>query len=146
MIHDKLKGINDMAAFNRVILLGHLTRDVEMRFTPNNTAVASTGIAMTRKWKDAQGQAKEEVCFVDITAFGSQAEVMSKYTAKGDLLHIEGRLRLDTWDDKNGGGKRSKHSVVVESIQLMPRKDAGGQKQPKQQPQPTQVDAGDVPF
>jgi single-strand DNA-binding protein len=150
-----------MASFNQVTLLGNLTRDVELRYAPSNTAIASTGLAMNRKWKDQQGNAKEEVCFVDITAFGSTADVMSKYTAKGDLLMVSGRLKFDQWEDKNGGGKRSKLSVVVESLQLMPKRDGGGDDDaparpaarpaarrpaPQQQAAPESFPEDDIPF
>lgn len=148
-----------MASFNQVTLLGNLTRDVETRIAPSGTAIASTGLAMNRKWKDAQGNQKEEVCFVDITAFGATADVMSKYAAKGDLLMVSGRLKLDTWEDKNGGGKRSKHTVVVESLQLMPKRDgqaasagkpAAGKPAPARQASPPveepPVQEDDIPF
>lgn len=145
-----------MASLNQVTLLGNLTRDVEMKFLPSNTAVANTGLALNRKWKDAQGQTKEEVCFVDIAAFGKQAEVVNQYCHKGDLLLVVGRLKLDQWDDKNGGGKRSRLSVVVESLQLMPKKDGqGAPGKPQQRQAPADQrgaqdqsgdDNGDIPF
>lgn len=124
-----------MASLNQCTLMGHLCRDPETRVTPGGVTITSTGLAINRIWKDAQGQKKEEVCFVDITAFGTQADVMQKYCKKGDLLLIVGRLRLEQWEDKQGGGKRSKHTVTIETLQLMPRKDGGdgGQATPQQQ-------------
>ena len=115
-----------MASFNQIILLGNLTRDPEMRYLPSNTPIASFGMACNRKFKDAQGQDREEVMFIDCSAFGKQAEIVNQYCKKGDLLFIEGRLKFDTWEDKQGGGKRSKHSIAINNFQLMPRRDGGG--------------------
>jgi single-strand DNA-binding protein len=115
-----------MASFNRLVLLGNLTRDPEMRYLPSNTPVVEFGLACNRRFKDAQGQDKEEAMFIDCAAFGKQAEIINQYCHRGDLLFIEGRLKLDTWEDKQGGGKRSKHRAVVENFQLMPRRDGGG--------------------
>ncbi len=115
-----------MASFNQIILLGNLTRDPEMRYLPSNTPVVEFGIACNRRFKDAQGQDREEVMFIDCAAFGKQAEILNQYCHKGDLLFIEGRLKLDTWEDKQGGGKRSKHRVAINNFQLMPRRDGAG--------------------
>jgi single-strand DNA-binding protein len=114
-----------MASFNQVILLGNLTRDPEMRYLPNNTPVVGFGMACNRRFKDGQGQDREEVMFIDCSAFGKQAEIINQYCRKGNLLFVEGRLRLETWEDKQGGGKRSKHSVHIDNFQLMPRRDGG---------------------
>jgi single-strand DNA-binding protein len=114
-----------MASFNQIILLGNLTRDPEMRYLPNNTPVVQFGMACNRKFRDAQGQDREEVMFIDCSAFGKQAEIINQYCHKGELLFVQGRLKLDTWEDKQGGGKRSKHQVVVENFQLMPRRGGG---------------------
>ena len=118
-----------MASFNKLILLGNLTRDPEMRYLPNNTPVVSFGMACNRRYKDSQGQSKEEAMFIDCSAFGKTSEIINQYCHKGDMLLIEGHLRLEQWEDKQGGGKRSKHSVHVDNMQLMPRRDAaaGGQ-------------------
>jgi single-strand DNA-binding protein len=121
-----------MASFNQLILLGNCTRDPEMRFLPNNTPVVEFGMACNRKFKDAQGQDREEVLFIDCAAFGKQAEVLNQYVHKGDLLFIEGRLKLDTWEDKQGGGKRSKHRVAINTFQLMPNRQQD--QQPDRQP------------
>jgi single-strand DNA-binding protein len=115
-----------MASFNKVILLGNLTRDPELRYLPNNNPVVEFGMACNRKFKDAQGQEREEVMFIDVSAFQKPAEIINQYCHKGDLLFVEGRLKLDTWEDKNGGGKRSKHRVVVDNFQLMPKRDGSG--------------------
>ena len=106
--------------------MGNLTRDPQMRYLPNNTAVAEFGMACNRRWRDAQGQDREEVMFIDCAAFGKPAEIINQYCQKGALLFIQGRLKLDTWEDKQGGRKRSKHQVVVDNFQLMPRREASG--------------------
>jgi len=114
-----------MASFNRVMLLGNLTRDPQLKFLPSQTPVAEFGLAMNRKFRTAQGEDREEVTFVDCSAFGRQAEVINQYCAKGKQIFIEGRLKLDTWEDKQGGGKRSKLSVVVENFTLLGGRDGG---------------------
>lgn len=108
-----------MASFNRVILAGNLTRDPELRYTPKGTAVARLGLAVNRQWKNDSGEAREEVTFVDIDAFGRQAEVIGQYLKKGRPILIEGRLKYDTWDDKQTNQKRSKLTVVLESFQFL---------------------------
>lgn len=103
-----------MASFNKVILMGNLTRDPEVRFTAGNMAICKFGMAVNRRFKDGQsGEWKEEPTFVDVTIFGARAEPFAKYHSKGKPCFIEGELRLDTWEDKNGGGKRSKLYVVA---------------------------------
>jgi len=113
--------------FNKVIIVGNLTRDIELKYAPSGTAIGSTGIASTRKFKGGDGQMKEEVLFVDITAFGRTAEVMNQYLRKGSKILVEGRLKLDSWTDQNGG-KRSKHSVTIENMTMLDSKsdNAGG--------------------
>lgn len=123
-----------MPNFNKVFLMGHMTRDVETNYLPSQTPVANFGMATNRKWKDANGQDREEVLFVDCAAFGRQAEVLAQYTRKGSPLFIEGRLKLDQWEDKNG--KRSKLSLVVESFQLMGRNEGAGDDKPQETPPP----------
>ncbi|HMO26403.1 MAG TPA: single-stranded DNA-binding protein [Tepidisphaeraceae bacterium] len=108
-----------MASFNRVILMGNLTRDPQLRYTPNQTAVCDFGVATNRKYRTASGEEREDVCFVDCSAWGKQAEVINQYLTKGRGILVEGRLKLDTWEDKQGGGKRSKLSVVVENFQFV---------------------------
>ena len=105
-----------MASFNKVIIAGNLTRDPEMRYTSKGTAVVRFGLATNRKWKTETGEMKEEVTFVDIDAFGRQAEVIAQYMKKGKPLLVEGRLKLDEWEDKNTHQKVSKLRVVLESF------------------------------
>ncbi|WP_458699545.1 single-stranded DNA-binding protein [Sulfurospirillum sp. 1307] len=108
--------------FNKVILVGNLTRDIELRYTGGGTAVASTAIATSRKFKAHDGTQKEEVCFVDITFFGRTAEIANQYLRRGSKVLVEGRLKLDQWTDQNGG-KRSKHSVTVDTLQMLGSRD-----------------------
>ena len=102
-----------MASFNKVILMGNLTRDPQMSYMPNNTAVVEIGLAMNHRYKDSAGNQQEKVCFVDCNAFGKTAETINKYLAKGNPLLVEGRLELDQWQDKDGNN-RSKHKVFIE--------------------------------
>lgn len=111
--------------FNKVLLLGNLTRDPELRYTPNNMAVTTLGIAVNRRYKGPDGELKEEVTFVDCDAWGRTAEVISQYLTKGRPIFIEGRLKLDQWQDKDGGN-RSKLKVVVENFQFVDSKGADG--------------------
>ncbi len=108
-----------MANFNKVILAGNLTRDPELRYTPKGTAVAKLGLALNRNWTTETGERREEVTFVDVDAFGKQAEVIAQYLRKGRSLLVEGRLKLDTWDDKQTGQKKSKLGVVLESFSFL---------------------------
>jgi len=108
-----------MASFNKVILVGNLTRDPELRYTPKGTAIAKLGLAVNRVWKTETGESKEEVTFVDIDAFGKQAETIGQYLKKGRPVLVEGRLRLDQWDDKQTGQKRSRLGVVLEAFQFL---------------------------
>src|SRR5947209_7743849 len=115
-----------MRGYNKVILMGNLTRDPQLKYLPSQTAVVEFALAMNRKFKDAQGQDREEVCFVECAAFGKTGEVINQYCKKGKPLFVEGRLKLDQWDDKQGGGKRSKLSVVVENFTLLGGPGEGG--------------------
>jgi len=108
-----------MANFNKVILAGNLTRDPELRYTPKGMAIAKLGLAINRTWKNEAGETKEEATFVDVDAFGRTAEVIGQYLKKGRPILMEGRLRLDQWDDKQTGQKRSKLGVVLESFQFI---------------------------
>ncbi len=131
--------------FNRVIIVGNLTRDIELKYAPSGAAIGSTGIASTRKFKGGDGQMKEEVLFVDITAFGRTAEVMNQYLRKGSKILVEGRLKLDQWTDQNGG-KRSKHGVTIENMTMLDSKGdnagGGGYNAPQQNAAPQ---AGQAP-
>ena len=117
-----------MASFNKVILVGNLTRDPELRYTPSGKAIAKVGMAVNRTWTSESGEKKEEVTFVDVDIFGRTAENVSQYMRKGSSMLIDGRLRLDQWDDKQTGQKRSKLGVVAESVQFLgsPRGAEGG--------------------
>jgi len=108
-----------MASFNKVILVGNLTRDPELRYTPKGTAIAKIGIAVNRVWTNEAGEKKEEVTFVDVDIFGRTAENVGQYMRKGRPILIEGRLRLDQWDDKQTGQKKSKLGVVAETVQFL---------------------------
>lgn len=108
-----------MASFNKVILVGNLTRDPELRYTPKGLAIAKIGLAVNRVWKNEAGESKEEVTFIDVDSFGKQAETIAHYLKKGSPLLVEGRLRLDQWDDKQTGQKRSKLGVVLEGFQFL---------------------------
>ena len=155
-----------MPNLNKVMLMGNLTRDPELRYTPNNTAVANIGLAINRTWSNRQTNEKqEETTFIDCEAWGRTAEVINQYLKKGRPLYVEGRLKLDQWQDKDGGN-RSKLKVVVESFQFIdsrggeggggggydspPARSSGGQRSapanagggPSHQP----VDEDDIPF
>ena len=108
-----------MANLNRVLLIGNLTRDPEVRYTPKGTAVADIAIAVNRVYSGEDGEKKEEVTFVDVTLWGRQAEVAQEYLKKGRQVFVEGRLQLDTWDDKQTGQKRSRLRVVAENMQML---------------------------
>jgi len=115
-----------MASFNKVILLGNLTRDPEVRYTPKGTAVTELGMAVNRVYTAENGEKREETTFVDITLWGRTAEIAGEYLKKGRPVFIEGRLQLDTWDDKTSGQKRSKLKVVGEGLQLIGSRPGGG--------------------
>ena len=134
--------------FNKVVLVGNLTRDIELRYAQSGSAIANTAIATSRKFTQ-NGERKEEVCFVDITFFGRSAEVANQYLRRGSKILVEGRLKFDQWVAQDGS-KRSKHSVIVETMQMMdskadaasqgagdysqaPTENAGGYEAPAQQ-------------
>lgn len=157
-----------MANFNKVILLGNLTRDVELRHTQSGQALGKFGMAINRKYT-VNGESKEEVCFVDLTAWGKTAELLNQYVRKGSQLFVEGRLQYSTWESQEGG-KRSKLEVVVENFQFVgskgggagggggeegggggERRSSGPRSKPAQQEggaggEGGQVDYGDIPF
>ena len=115
-----------MANLNKIMLIGNLTRDPELRHTPKGTAVAEISLAINRNWRDEAGNKQEEVTFVEVTLWGRTAEVAQQYLSKGKPCYIEGRLSLDTWDDKETGKKRSKLKVVGETLQLLGGKPQDG--------------------
>ena len=136
-----------MASYNKVILMGNLTRDPELKQTPSNQSVAQIGLAVNRKFKSRDGDMKEETTFVDCEAWGRTAETMSKYLSKGRPVFVEGRLKLDQWQDKDGNN-RSKLKVVIDTFQFVDSRGAqSGQSQ-----QPTTATANitpqddDIPF
>lgn len=153
-----------MANFNKVILAGNLTRDPELRYTPKGMAIAKIGLAINRSWKTETGESKEEVTFVDIDAFGKQAETIGQYLKKGRPILVEGRLRLDQWDDKQTGQKRSRLGVVLEGFQFLDsgNRTEGGAEGPRSrtvaappaaatapsspEAQPPEPEQDDVPF
>lgn len=114
-----------MANLNKVMLIGNCTRDPEIRYTPKGTAVAEVGLAINRFSTNEQGERREETTFVDVTLWGRQAEIAGEYLKKGRPVYIEGRLQLDTWDDKQSGQKRSKLKVIGENLQLLGSRDGG---------------------
>ena len=147
-----------MANFNKVILMGNLTRDPELRYTPKGTAVARITLAVNRTYTLEGGEKKEEVSFVDVDVWGRQAEVISQYMKKGRPLLVEGRLKQDTWEDKNTKQKQSKLNVVLESFSFVDSNRSGEGAPPAPRPaagttpapEATEADAtpegDDVPF
>ncbi len=117
-----------MANYNKIFLMGNLTRDPQLSYTPNQTAVVDFGLATNRRWTAQDGSQREETCFVDCRAFGRQAENMNKYLSKGRLVFIEGRLTFDTWTAQDGT-KRSRHRVTVENCQFLPGTGPAGNNQ-----------------
>jgi single-strand DNA-binding protein len=123
-----------MASFNRVILLGNTTRDPELRYIASGTAVTDIGLAVNDRRKNANGEWVEETTFVDVTLWGRTAEVASEYLSKGSPVLIEGRLKMDSWDDKQTGQKRSRLKVIGERMQLLGARGQGGQEGGGQRP------------
>ena len=138
-----------MNSFNRVILLGNLTRDPEVRYIPSGTAVASFAIAVNRRYKQGE-EMKDEDSYIDIVVFGKTAENCGQYLNKGDAILVEGRLQQRRWDDKDSGQKRSKVEVVAQTVNFMPKRSGqaagqGGKHDQEPAPEPP-VDEGDIPF
>ena len=115
-----------MPNLNKVMLMGNLTRDPEIKYTPKGTAIANFGIAVNRTYTPEGGEKREEVTFIDLEAFGRTAEVIGEYFKKGRPIFIEGRLKLDQWDDKTTGKKMSKLRVVVDSFEFLGTREGGG--------------------
>jgi single-strand DNA-binding protein len=137
-----------MASFNKVILMGNLTRDPEVRYTPSGTAVSDIALAVNRRWFDkATNQAKEETTFVDVTLWGRTAEVAGEYLSKGRPVLIEGRLQLDSWEDRESGQKRSKLKVIGEQMTMLGTRGegGGGPRPPQQQGQQPQLEGQSQP-
>jgi single-strand DNA-binding protein len=144
-----------MASFNKVLLMGNLTRDPQLSYTPSQTAVVDFGLATNRRWRAQDGTQREETCFVDCRAFGRLAENINKYMTKGRPIFVEGRLTFDSWTAQDGT-KRSKHRVTVENFQFLPgaaesraeqveQGVAGGPPSPEPGPE-QQRSADDIPF
>jgi single-strand DNA-binding protein len=154
-----------MANFNKIMLMGNLTRDPKLSYLPSNTPVVEIGLAVNRRFKKQDGQQGEETLFIDCNAFGRTAEVINQYLTKGRPIFIEGRLKLDRWQDKEGN-PRSKHHVVIENFQFVDQKggaagggsgggggDGAGYEAPAASPSPSApapppptTDADDIPF
>ena len=139
-----------MASFNKVILIGNLTRDVELKYLPKGTAVCNLSMAVNRRWKTEAGEEKEDVYFAECKAFGKQAETLAQYVRKGNPLMIEGRLTREEWDDKKTGDKRSTTRIMIETFQFLKERSEGAAPAPRQEAAPTapkpDLDADDLPF
>ena len=144
-----------MANLNKVLLLGNVTRDPEVRYTPKGSAVCDLGVAVNRAYTTESGEKREEVTFVDVTLWGRTAEVASEYLKKGRPVFIEGRLQMDTWDDKQTGQKRTRLRVVAENMQLLGGRPPGGaadaigegrQTAPPKSPAAPEPDEDEIPF
>jgi single-strand DNA-binding protein len=137
-----------MTSFNKVILMGNLTRDPEVRYAASGKAVATFAVAVNRKSKQGD-ETKEEVSYFDIVVFGKQAENCGQYLNKGDSVLIDGKLQQRRWDDKDTGAKRSKVEVAAQSVTFMPKRQSSGggsgHSQAEQAPE-APVDEGDIPF
>jgi single-strand DNA-binding protein len=114
-----------MASFNKVFLMGNLTRDPQLSYTPNQTAVVDFGLATNRRWTSKEGEQREETCFADCRAFGRMAENINKYLTKGRAIFLEGRLTFESWTAQDGT-KRSRHRVTVENFQFLPGTPGAG--------------------
>jgi single-strand DNA-binding protein len=130
-----------VASFNKVILVGNVTRDPEVRYTTGGTAICEIGLAVNHRYKDREGNMKEDVTFVDVTLWGRTAEVAGEYLAKGRPALVEGRLQLDSWEDKATGQKRSKLKVIGETLQLL---GSRGQQSQASQPAPAAAEPFDA--
>jgi len=136
-----------MASYNKIILLGNLTRDPQLSYTPSQTAVVDFGLATNRSWKGQDGSQRDETCFVDCRMFGKRAEVINKYMRKGQPLFVEGRLTFDSWTAQDGT-KRSRHRVTVEEFQFVggsQGNQGGGSQQPSNQQQSGGYNAAPAP-
>ncbi len=141
-------------SFNKVFLMGNLTRDIELKHTPSDQSVATIGVAVNRRYTTKEGEKREETTFVDCEAWGRTAEIMSQYLSKGRGVFIEGRLKLDQWEDRETGKNRSKLKVVIDNFQFVDSKGGGGgQPAPAgagvaqgSGPDHAPVDEQDIPF
>lgn len=148
-----------MASYNKVILVGNLTRDPQLSYLPSQTAVCEIGLAVSHRWRDKDGQQREETCFIDCRSYGKQAEVLNQYMRKGRQILVEGRLQLDRWESADGQ-KRSKHRVSILNFQFMdggqgrssgaPQTQGEHQQAPPAEPEPPgnfePAPGEDIPF
>ena len=136
-----------MASFNKVILIGNLTRDPELKHLPKGTSVCNFSMAVNRRWKTETGEDRDDVYFADCKAFGKQAEIIAQYVKKGHPFMVEGRLTREEWDDKNTGQKKSATRIMIESFQFLKGRDEGvaPAAKPAAAPKPD-LDADDLPF
>jgi single-strand DNA-binding protein len=141
-----------MASFNKVILIGNLTRDVELKYLPKGTPVCNVSMAMNRRWKTKEGEEKEDVYFAECKAFGKQAETIAQYVKKGHPLMVEGCLTREEWDDKKTGEKRSTTRILIENFQFLKGREEGAAPSPRRETAPAaaapkpDLDEDDVPF
>lgn len=141
---------------NKIILIGHLARDIELRYTPTGIAVGNSSIAVNTNYKDKNGEKKQEACFIEISAFGKSAEIMNQYLSKGKKVLVEGRLKFDMWE--KDGTKHSKHSVLVESFEFLESKEKDDSensysaptpqapREQKPEQQALEIDDDSIPF
>ena len=120
--------------YNKIIVIGNLTRDIEIKYLPNNTPIAKGAVATSHKYKTQSGEQKEEVCFLDFTIFGRVAEIANQYLYKGSKVMLEGRLQFDQWIDNQTGAKRSKHSLMVNEMKMLDSKGVDSSYTPQTQP------------
>ena len=132
-----------MSSYNRVVLMGNLTRDPDLKYTPGGTAVCDIGLAVNERFKNQSGEVKEKVLFVDITVWGKQAESVATYMEKGSPVHVEGRLQLDQWENDKKE-KRQKITVRADSVVFLPR--TNGKPIPKDEDVPSGADADNIHF
>jgi len=143
-----------MANVNRVILIGNVTRDVEVKTTPRGSAVAGITLAVNRNYKTDSGEKREEVTFVDVELWGRVAEIAGEYVKKGNPLYVEGRLKQDSWEDKDSGQKRTKLKVVAENIQLLGSRQGAAKVATEERPveaatespRVVEQESDDIPF
>ena len=141
-----------MASFNKVILIGNLTRDPELKHLPKGTAICNISMAVNRRWKTEHGEEKDDVYFADCKSFGKQAEVLAQYLKKGYPLMIEGRLSREEWEDKQTGAKRTATRIIIEQFQFIRGKDDNAEPVQRQRPAAAapaakpDLDADDLPF
>jgi single-strand DNA-binding protein len=135
-----------MASYNKIILLGNLTRDPQLSYLPSQTPVCEIGLAVNNKWRDKDGQQREDVCFIDCRCVGKQAETLNQYMSKGRQILVEGRLELDTWE--SGGQKRSKHRVWIQSFQFVDKQESPSSSSlpPPAPSEPGGTDGPQIPF